>query len=527
VRDFARPGRSLTISEGGMICTSHPAASAAGLDMLKTGGNAMDAAIAAIAVQGVVEPHMTGIGGDCFALFSWRGGPPVAIDGSGKAPSGATATWYVERGLKEIPDQSAHAVTIPGAVAAWCRLHADYGAKPLGEILAPAIRLAENGMRVTPRVAWDWGRQAVRLSDDPDARAAFIPNGATPGVGDLFRNPALAETLRKIALHGAKAFYEAEVARSMSRKLRAAGGLHTEEDFAAVTSDYTTPISAAYRGYDVYECAPPGQGLAALMILRTIERFQLGNRRYSSADRIHFLAEATKAAYRARDAYFCDPAHGHVATTRFLSDSSTDAVYAHIKADRAAAADTWDDIEHRDTVYVCVVDRDLNAVSFINSLFFPFGSGLFDPATGVLFHNRGTSFRTSPGHPNAIAPGKRPMHTIIPGLLYRRGRPLMPFGVMGGHYQAAGHAHFISQILGHGRNVQAASDEPRTFAFNGKLSLEPTIAAEVKEELDRRGHATEWSDIPIGGAQAIWIDHDKGVLIGASDHRKDGMALGL
>ena len=313
----------------------------------------------------------------------------------------------------------------------------------------------------------------------------------------------------------------------MTQKLRSVGGLHDEKDFAAARSNYTAPISAPYRGHHVFECPPAGQGLAALMMLRAVEAYELGDCRHSEADRIHLMAEATKAAYRARDAYFCDPAQSGVAVERFLSDAYAAELRARISRDRAASADAWDDIEHKDTVYVCAVDSDLNVVSFINSLFSPFGSGIYEPATGVLLHNRGSSFRTIPGHPNAIAPGKRPMHTIIPGLLYRDGRPAMAFGVMGGHYQAAGHAHFISQVLDHGRNVQAASDEPRTFAFGGKLSLERTIAPHVKDDLEGRGHAVEWSDVPIGGAQAIWIDHERGILIGASDHRKDGMALGV
>ncbi len=527
MRDFTKQGRSLTISDGGMICTSHPAASSAGLAVLKAGGNAMDAAMAAIAVQCVAEPHMTGIGGDCFVLFSQGGGAPIAIDGSGRAPAAAEASWYTDRGFKDIPVESAHSVTVPGAVAAWTTLNADYGKKSMAEILSPAIRLAEEGMRVTPRVAWDWARQIARLSHDPDARKVFLPNGRAPEVGDLFRNPALAGTLRKIAERGPKAFYEGEVAQSLTRKLRSVGGLHSEQDFAEAHSDYTTPISASYRGHDIYECPPAGQGLVALMILRALEGLDLADSRHSEADRIHYLAETTKAAYRARDAYFCDPAHGDVAVERFLSDGYAAAVRARISRETATTAEAWNDIEHKDTVYVCAVDRDLNSVSFINSLFHAFGSGIFDPDTGVMLHNRGSSFRTSPGHPNAIAPHKRPMHTIIPGLLSRNGRAVMPFGVMGGHYQATGHAHFVSQILDRGHNVQAASDAPRTFAFDGKLTLEQTISPEIKDDLAGRGHVIEWSDAPMGGAQAIWIDHEKGVLIGASDHRKDGMALGM
>jgi len=530
VRDFTKPGRSESVSEDGMVCTSHPAASLAGLDILRAGGNAIDAAIAAVAVQGVVEPHMTGIGGDCFALLAKgdsAGTPPIALDGSGRAPAAADVTWYAEHGFDAIPAESAHAVTIPGAIAAWCRLNQDHGALPLDQVLAPAIRLAEDGMRVTPRVAWDWGRQVEKLSRDPDTRAKFLPGGKPATVGEKFCNPALGATLRKIAREGAAAFYHGGVAGALTQKLQRLGGLHDMGDFAHEHSDYVEPISTSYRGHEIYECPPAGQGLAALMILRTLEGFDIGDERHSEADRIHYLAEATKAAYRARDAYFCDPTHGRMATQEFLSDPWATRTRSRICRDRATSPSFWDGAEHTDTVLVCVVDRDRNAVSLINSLFAPFGSGIYEPTTGILLHNRGTGFRTDPSHPSAIAPRKRPMHTIIPAMLYRDGRPVMPFGVMGGHYQATGHAQFVSQILDRGRGIQAAADAPRSFAFDGKLSLETTISPDVKDDLERRGHVVAWSDFAIGGAQAIRIDGERGVLIGASDHRKDGMALGL
>jgi gamma-glutamyltranspeptidase/glutathione hydrolase len=298
-----------------------------------------------------------------------------------------------------------------------------------------------------------------------------------PEVGDRFHNVALAVTLRKVARDGAKAFYEGEVARNLTRKLRAVGGLHCEEDFATAQSNYDSPIKASYRGYEVYQCPPGGQGLAAV--------------------------------------------------DEFLSDAYAKRTRARINIDRARPGASWNEVEHKDTVYVSVVDRDRNAVSLINSLFAPFGSGIFEPNTGVLLQNRGWSFRTDPEHPNAIGSRKRPMHTIIPGLLCREGRVVMPFGVMGGHYQAAGHAHFLSQIIDHGCDIQEASDRPRSFAFDTKLTLERTLSSDLASELARRGHQVEWSEVPIGGAQAVWIDHERGVFLGASDHRKDGAALGL
>ncbi|HUF19457.1 MAG TPA: gamma-glutamyltransferase family protein [Burkholderiales bacterium] len=526
MRDFTKPGRSMAIGDQGMICTSHPVASMAGLEMLRSGGNAIDAAIAAIAVQAIVEPHMTGIGGDCFALLTMRGALPIALDGSGRAPGAATSQWYVDHDIGEISPTSAHAVTVPGAVSAWCTLNRDHGSKPLAEVLAPAVRLAEEGMRVTPRVAWDWSRQVEKLTLDPGARDAYLPGGRAPEVGDLFRHHALADTLRCIGRNGAAGFYSGPVAKALTDRLRKARGLHSEEDFERQSSDYLPPIQIDYRGFQVYECPPPGQGLAALMILRAIESLQPGDIRHSEADRIHMLAEATKSAYRARDAYFCDPAHGEVPVARFLSDDYARQVRNGIDPDRASAPEAWNLPEHRDTVCVCAVDRDHNAVSLINSLFAPFGSGIYEPKTGVLFHNRGIGFRTDPKHPCAIAPRKRPLHTIVPALICRDGKPIMPFGVMGGHYQAAGHAHFLYQVLDRGLDIQVASDEPRSFAIDGKLSLERTVSPAAADILARRGHAVEWSELPIGGAQAIWIDHQRGVLFGASDHRKDGMALG-
>jgi gamma-glutamyltranspeptidase/glutathione hydrolase len=509
-----------------MVATSHPQSSQAALDMLRSGGNAMDAALAAIAVQSVVEPHMTGIGGDCFALFAKEDGEPIALNGAGRAPGAANAAWYVERGYNEIPENSPHAVTIPGAVSAWCQLAEDHGTKSMDEILAPAIAMAEDGVLVTPRVAHDWRRSLVKLLAHEDTREAFLPGGEAPDVGDRISNPALAATLRRIASSGPAAFYEGETAAALVRKLTKVGGLHREADFSAHRSGYVAPIRTDYRGYEVFECPPPGQGLAALMILRTIEAINLGDGDLSETDRIHLFAEATKAAYRARDAYFCDPEHGTVTVEAFLCDAYSDRIRKQIDIDHASPAEAWDEPEHRDTVYVCVVDRDRTAVSLINSLFASFGSGIYEPSTGILLHSRGMSFRTNPDHPNAIAPGKRPLHTIIPGLLRRAGRTLMPFGVMGGHYQAAGHAHFLTQILDRGCDIQEAADWPRNFAFDGKLLLERTLSKEVGDDLLRRGHCVEWSETPIGGAQAIWIDHDRGVLFGASDYRKDGMALG-
>jgi gamma-glutamyltranspeptidase / glutathione hydrolase len=303
------------------------------------------------------------------------------------------------------------------------------------------------------------------------------------------------------------------------------GGSHTGDDFAAQGSDYVTPIGAGYHDHDVVECPPNGQGLAALIIVRTLAGFDVGA--LSQADRIHLLAEATKAAYRARDAFFCDPTTADIDPSSFLADDYIANIRGKIDMERASDATTWEDTEHRDTVYVSVVDRDLNAISLINSLFYPFGSGIYAPRSGILLHNRGWSFRARPGHLNSLGPRKRPMHTIIPGMLRKDGKTVMPFGVMGGHYQAAGHANLLSNIFDMKMDIQAAAEAPRSFAFDGVLSLETTIAPAIRDDLRARGHDARFSEEPIGGCQAIRIDYERGVLFGASDHRKDGLALGF
>ncbi len=525
MRNFITPARSIAVGERGMAATSHPQATLAALDLLKAGGNAMDAAIAAVALQGVVEPQMTGVGGDCFVIYSPKGGTPVALNGSGRTPAKTDLATTMAKGAKALTPTSIEGVTVPGAIDAWCTLAVKHGSKSLEEIFKPAIDAAENGFRITPRVAADWSRNRAKLESNPAAKAHYLPGGVAPQIGDRRDQPALGKTLRRIAREGRAAFYEGEVAEEIVSVLQGLGGVHSVSDFAANAPEDVTPISTSYGGHDVLECPPNGQGLAALMILRTLAGYDIKS--LSEVDRVHLLAEATKAAYRARDAFFCDPAFGKVDAAHFLSDSYIAAIRSKIDMTRATQKVDWDDIEHKDTVYVTVVDCDLNAVSFINSLFQPFGSGIYAPKSGVLLHNRGWGFRLQPGHPNALAPNKRPMHTIIPGMVMKNGRCVMPFGVMGGHYQATGHGNFLSNIFDLGMDIQAAAEAPRSFAFEGVLSLEPTFPKEMGAELAARGHDAKWADIGIGGCQAIWIDHERGVLLGATDHRKDGVALGI
>lgn len=524
-RDFMAQGRSLAVGDRGMVAASHPAVALAAVEILRSGGNAVDAAIAAVALQGVVDPHMTGIGGDCFAIYAPASGKPVAINGSGRAPAKAELGWFRQLGLASIPDDSPHAVTVPGAVDAWCRLSADHGSKGLDEILAPAIHAAENGFVVTPRAALDWARYADRIGRHQTGVPVYLPGGAAPVIGGKLSHPALGATLRRIAREGRAAFYEGAVAEEIVATLKALGGLMQPEDLASARSEYVAPISADYRDHQIWQCPPNGQGVAALLIARVLASFDMADPALSEADRIHLLAEATKAAYRQRDALVADPAFRSFDIDALLSEKSIAALRSRISRERASPPADFDMPVHRDTAYVAVADRDGNMVSLINSLFFAFGSGIYAPRSGVLLQNRGSGFALVDGHPNVIAPRKRPFHTIIPGLLARDGKPVMAFGVMGGQYQATGHVQIVSGVLDRGFDIQQSSDAPRSFAFDGTLTLEPTIPASVADDLNGRGHRVIWADEPLGGCQAVHVDISRGVMFGASDHRKDGIAL--
>lgn len=518
------------MSTNGMAATSHPASTLAAIGILDAGGNAMDAAIAACAVQCVVEPGSTGIGGDCFALYSRRGSDDiVGFNGSGWAPEAASVAALHSCGVSTIERHSPHAVTVPGAVDAWATLARDHGSLPLKQLLAPAIRYARDGYAVAPRTASDWAHQASLLSLDKTSRERMLVDGHAPRAGTVHRQPLLARTLEAIAEAGSRAFYEGDVAEDIVACLRGMGGLHTMDDFAQFRGEYVKPIKASFRGYDVHECPPNGQGVIALLILKLLEGFE-ANDDPLGADRLQREIEATRIAYAIRDEALGDPRRHPVDVDRLLSDESIRAL-----RDRMGKRDAGNDsmpattAEHKDTVYISVVDRDRNSASFINSLFHPFGSGIMAPQTGVMLHNRGQSFSVEEGHPNAIASRARPMHTIIPGMVTKDGKVQMTFGVMGGHYQAMGHAHFLSKVLDYGLDMQTAMDLPRLFPKPGtrQVEVEGTLPAQVREELVRRGFELVPPNWAIGGAQAIRIDWQEGTLIGASDHRKDGCALGL
>ncbi|HEY0107810.1 MAG TPA: gamma-glutamyltransferase [Rhizomicrobium sp.] len=528
MRDFQKPGRSAVYGERGMVATSHPFASREAALVLTEGGSAADAAIAAAAVLCVAEPQMTGIGGDCFWIHADAAGAVLACNGSGRTPRGADASWYARHNITALEPWSAHAVTIPGAVDAWCRLHAAKGRLPLARLLAPAIRLAEEGCIVHPRVALDWAFFRDRVARNPAARAAFTKDGASLRAGDRFANPALGATLRIIAAQGRAAFYAGSVAANLTALLRNEGGLHTEEDFAAQESEFVEPIRTTYRDHTILECPPNGQGMAALIALNILAQYDLAGTKTGEALRTHLFAEATKLAYAERNAWCADPGFADGPLAQRLSAAHARELASQIDPRRAMTAPKPAAIAHRDTVYLAVVDRDLNAVSFINSIFHGFGSGLFDPKTGVLLHNRGLGFCFDPQHPNAIGAAKRPMHTIIPGFAFDSlARPWMPFGVMGGQYQASGHAQFIVHVVERGLDPQQAIEQPRSFAFDGSLEVESGFDAGVLSELAGFGHKLRPAAEPIGGAQAIQIDHARGILIAGSDPRKDGLAIGL
>jgi gamma-glutamyltranspeptidase/glutathione hydrolase len=527
-RNFQGGGRSGALGTRCMAATSHPLATLTALEILREGGNAVDAAVAAVALLGVVEPSQTGIGGDCFALYMPGGqGRIHALNGSGWAPAAADTAWFQNRGIASIDPESAHAVTVPGAVAAWRRLVADHGRYGLDRLLAPAIRAAEDGYPVTERVARDWRGQTDKLARRPATAEVYLMDGAAPLAGSLQRQPKLARTLRAIAERGAGAFYEGPVAADIVVTLRGLGGLHTLEDFAAFQPEYVDPIRAVYRGFEIWECPPNGQGLIPLIIARILESFDLAALSPDSPRRLHLLAEAGRLAYAVRDAVLGDPRSGRVPVEHLLSDAYTAALARRISPTaRIADLSPPAELSHRDTVFLTVVDADRNCIALINSIFDEFGSGILASESGVLLHSRGSSFLIEPGHPNTIAGHKRPMHTIIPGLVTQNGRAVLPFGVTGGHFQPLGQIQLLSNLIDHGLGLQQAIDRPRIFARGDTFELEQGIPSAAIDGLRALGHAPVPAEDPLGTAQAICIDWESGVLHGGADGRRDGIALG-
>ncbi len=534
-RDFHAPGRSAVYGTRGMAATSMPIATATAIDVLKAGGNALDAAIAAVAVLGVVEPQSTGIGGDCFCLYAPAGtGKVIAMNGSGRAPMGISPEALRSRQVNALEHTSPHVVTVPGAISAWAKLNAAYGRKGLDELLRPAIRCAEEGWPVHARVAADWAAAADKLRKNEASSRNFLFDGGAPVVGQKFVQAALGRTLRAVAEKGARGFYEGEVAADMVASLRALGGFHTEEDFARGldVAEFVNPISIPWRDLEVFQCPPNGSGLLVLMLMGILEGFETPEQGPMSAERYHRHIEAARLVYRDRDAFLADPSQVEVPVGK-LTDKAYLAKLRQLISDEQAMrelppAGSADWQKHKDTVYLCVVDEDGNACSFINSLFESFGSGILAEKSGVMLQNRGFGFRLQEGHPNCIAPNKRPMHTIIPGMVMKNGEAIMPYGVMGGHFQPMGQTLFLTNHFEFGLDVQEAIDCPRLFPAPGKgvVEVERGIPGSVVDRLTRLGHTCAQIDKPHGGGQAILIDRKRGVLVGGSDPRKDGCALG-
>ena len=524
MRDFQGGGRSAVFAANGICATSHPLAAKVAVDVLQAGGNAADAALTGAVLLGLCEPQMTGIGGDCFVLVKPAGAEQVlALNGSGRAPAGLSAADMRARGLGSVPVHGIEAVTLPGAIDAFCALNAGHGRLPLADLLAPAIRYADEGVPVAPRVAFDWAMDAGDLKGD--ARRFYLLDGKAPVAGQIFRAPGQAEVLRKIAAQGRDGFYAGEVAEDMVSSLRALGGCHTADDLAATACTWGDPVSGGYHGHDLLEHPPNGQGATAILLLNILSHFDLAAMDPFGADRAHLEAEAAKLAYDARNRFLADADH----TTRLahMLSAETAARLAALIDMRRAMPDAAPLTEaiHKDTVYITVVDRDRMAVSLIYSVFWGFGSGLASAKFGINFQNRGAGFTLQAGHPNEAAGGKRPMHTIIPAMLAHQGRVMMPFGVMGGAYQPAGHARLVTNMVDFGMDVQAAIDAPRSFPDKDGFKLERGYAPDVAADLAARGHQVMAPNIPLGGAQAIVIGSD-GVLVAGSDPRKDGVALG-
>ena len=523
-RDFQLPGRSPVIARDGMAATSHPLATLAAIDTLRAGGNAVDAAVTAAATLCVVEPHMTGIGGDCFCLVSQPGKPAWGYNGSGRAGIKASAEALRAQGLDEVGN-SIHCVTVPGAVEAWEQILKAHGRFGLDRALQPAIKFAEDGFPVAARTAWDWDADTGYVAGRPGTAKHYLFDGKAPREGDVIRFPALAATLKTIAAKGARAFYEGDIADDMVATIAAKGSFLTMEDFAAHRGEAVTPISTNYRGLDLLEIPPNAQGLTALVMLNILENFDLSSLDPLGPERFHLVLEAARLGFAVRDTHVADAAHMRTPVADLLDKAWAKKLASKIDMNKRAKLPSAP-TPGTDTVYLTVVDRDRMAVSFINTLYSHFGSGICTEKTGILLTNRGECFTLEAGHPNEFGPNKRPLHTIIPALAMKNGRCDMSFGVMGADYQPMGHVQIVTNMVDYGMDVQQAIDSPRFFYRGDITDVETGTPAATIEGLRRRGHTVLAAPTPWGGAQTIKIDWDRGVLIAGSDPRKDGCALG-
>ena len=526
-------GRSVVASRYGIVAAESPLAAQAGATILERGGAAVDAAVAANAVMGLVAPQSDGIGGDLFAIvYEARTGKLYGLNASGWAPAGMSIESLRAKGIARMPAVGIHSVTVPGAVDGWDKLLSRFGRMKFSDVLAPAIHYAEEGFPVTEWAAARWIGSAGSLLDDPVAVRTLLPNGRAPRFGEIFKNPDLAWSMKQIVAEGRKGFYEGEMARRIVKKSDDLGGAMTLADLAEFSSEWVEPISTTYRGWSVYEIPPNGQGIAALSMLNLMELFPLGEWGHNSTNALHAMIEAKKLAYADILRYVADQRFSDVPVAGILSKEYAKQRAQLIDMEKANCSVSPGKPPHpgSDTIYLSAVDRDGNMVSLIQSVYFEFGSGLVAEGTGFILQNRGSLFSLAPGHPNALAGRKRPLHTIIPALM-SRGNVRIAFGIMGGWNQSQAHAQFVSNIVDHGMNIQAALEAARftkpTFA-GCDVYMESRIASDVREELSRRGHEIEtlgFFSEGVGGGQAVMRDYSTGVNFGASDPRKDGAAI--
>jgi gamma-glutamyltranspeptidase / glutathione hydrolase len=535
--------RSEVYAPQAMAATSHPLATQIALQTMRDGGNAMDAAIAANAALGLMEPTGNGIGGDLFAIV-WD--PKTrklhGYNGSGRSPKALTLEEFERRGLKDIPPHGPLPVTVPGTVDAWFALHAKFGQRTMAQNLAPTIAYARNGHPVHEVIAYYWGRSVPVLSKWPGFREQFTIDGRAPRRGETWRNPTLANTLEKIAIGGRDAFYQGEIARTIDAYFRANDGFLRYEDLAAHRGEWVEPVSTNYRGYDVWELPPNGQGIAALQILNLLEPYDLASYGFGSPEHIHLFVEAKKLAFADRAASYADPEFYKTPVERLISKDYAKQRGALISMDRAMKAaepGIIPQLNEGDTIYLTTADKDGMMVSLIQSNYRGMGSGMAPPGLGFIFQNRGEQFVLRRGHPNGFAPGKRPFHTIIPAFVTKDGKPWLSFGLMGGAMQPQGHVQILINMIDFGMNLQEAGDAPRiqhdgstepagqntAMTDGGEVDLETGFSYETIRALMRKGHSVRFADGPYGGYQAIMVNPDGG-YVGASESRKDGMAAG-
>ena len=525
-------GRSMVISRNGIVAAESPLAAQAGVQMLERGGNAVDAAVAANAMMGLVAPMSNGIGGDLFAIvYDAKSGKLYGLNASGWAPEGLTIEFLNKQGFQSMPSQGIQSVTVPGAVDGWQKLLERFGKKKLSEVLAPTIRTAEDGFPVTEWTSGLWRANADFLRGNEAATRTYLPDNKPPAVGQIFRNPDLARSLRLIAQGGRDAFYKGELAKAIVETSRRHGGTHAEKDFAEYSSEWVEPISTTYRGWTVYELPPNGQGLAALEMLNIMETFPLDKSGLNTAATLHTMIEAKKLAYADLVRYIGDPKFSTLPVKQLLSKDFAASRAKLIDPNKANCnVGPATSLPGSSTIYLSTVDRDGNMVSLIQSNFSDFGSGVVADGTGFILHNRGALFTLEASSPNALAPHKRPLHTIIPAFMEKE-KVRIAFGIMGGWNQSQAHAQYVSHIVDFNQNIQAAMETARftKLSFQGcEVALENRVPANVKAELEAKGHVLQMHSgfsNTFGGGQAVMRDYGTGVNYGASDPRKDGAAV--